>query len=294
MKKSIVILIAVLFTPVLWASTYYVREVKGVGFNYSDTAATKSLIESSVAHIAGDRVVTSSAAADYILQPELVRIGSAYILKIDKIQGSSLVYSSRADLKRLEDLSTLAPKVTRAVIEEHPLDQIAETPQEAAPAGISQAGHPATARIEAPLRYWSASLGPAFSNNLDSKNPMYNLAVGHVWEIHPQVGAKAQVQGAFSSGSEDSQFINLGVGALYFMDTDRKLPYLEGQMGYADAKSNNGNRAAGFSLGAAVGYQFLRNGNRSADAQLSYALLTTGVPGAGSPSVLGARFGMNF
>lgn len=264
------------------------------------TAAT-SLVRDAVTSHGEHRLSKNQTTADYVLQPKLLGLGEGYILTIEKKRGEQVVLAKQVRVASLDDLDKAAARVTQ--------EALAETPTNISSAATS----PVVEDIENPLEtsntaenwnrdmspvynYWTAGIGPFGGNNLDTENILYSVSLGHTWDIHPRVAIRALGEGAFSTGDEDANLFNVGVGpSYYFMGgNSARSPYANLDFGYGFGEANNDEDIAGFSLGLGVGYRFFRTATTGMEVNVRWATLFDPAVGDDNPQIIGARLGVDF
>jgi hypothetical protein len=143
---------------------------------------------------------------------------------------------------------------------------------------------------------WMVGFGPFLSRSLSSDVAMYNGMIGHKWNLNTRAAIKAQGEMTFSSGRDRAQVYNVAAGGNYYLPgNDDTALYFTGDMGYGVAKDAEGNTGEGFSLGTGAGVEFFRTTQTTLDLLLRYSVIFDNTkPGAGNPTILGARMAVNF
>lgn len=301
-----------------WAEDYFVSEtLAGNGIDEETARVATRLVKSAVSARPSDTVTGSEAGADYVLQPRLMRLGTSYILTVEKIHGAETLFAAQSKIAQLDQLDRAAFNVTTSAIEEptygrRPQRGIASEPRPAVPfqqESRTPASSPRAAsgegRSVAPgvsalplgrkVGYWSVGVGPFLSNRLETDNFMYNLLIGHTWDINPYVSLKVLGEANLSSGTGGARFLNFATGATYFLPSvSNNSPYVTADIGYGFAEDRTDDTAEGFSLGTGVGYQFFRNTETTLDLLLRFATILDPIDGEGNPSVVGVRLAVNF
>jgi hypothetical protein len=170
-------------------------------------------------------------------------------------------------------------------------------PYEAAPAEARTEARPNYQLSPADRKsYWTVGAGPFFGRRLENDDVYYNVAGGHVWDVHPQASVRAMLDYTGSTGDADAYMVSLTGGASWFFATTQNgAPYVTGDLGYGFAQTaDTESDSDGITFGAAVGYQFMRTDRTSLDVQFRYAVLTSEAIDEGFPQVYGARLAVNF
>lgn len=309
--RSIMTLIMLLgMAQTAFAADYFVQETEARGLNQDQVESIKPMIEDSITSNTGNQVVESAEEADFVMASTLLKLGSTYILKVERMAGEEVVSSAQTKARSLDELSNNIGQITLAAVNGNQRPRgtsskfsfranVGEGQQGSnqASAGTTQAE---TGELQPKMdtrSHWRLGFGPFFGRQLDTDNVMYHLSGGYIWEVHPQAEVKIIGEGAFASSDDSARFLNVGAGASYFFPsgTNTSAPFITGDMGVGAAETDDGSDASGFSFGLGVGYQFFRNTERSLDVLFRYALITDTIEATdGSPSILGAHLAFNF
>jgi hypothetical protein len=118
-RLTLVILSIMLPTFVL-ADSYFVDEPTVVGVSKDDAVASSELIRSALQENHKSHLVARDEA-QYILKPKLVRFGTSYVMTLEKTQNGNIKYSSQLKTQNLDDLDTVARRLTHSVVDEVPV-----------------------------------------------------------------------------------------------------------------------------------------------------------------------------
>lgn len=263
--------------------------------------ATTSLVRDAVTSEGEHRLSRNQAGAEYVLQPKLLGLNDGYILTIEKRRGDKVVLAKQVRLSSLDELNNAATRATHeALADATPISSATTSDVE-----VIELDNPleTTNRVDkwdrdySPVYdYWTAGVGPFGGNNLDTKNILYSMALGHTWDIHPRVAIRALGEAAFSTGDEDARIFNVAVGpSYYFMGGDNaRSPYANLDFGYGFGQANNDEDLSGFSLGLGVGYRFFRTATTGMEINVRWATLFDPAVGEDNPQIIGARLGVDF
>lgn len=318
------------------AADYFVRDgIAESGVALEEAKAAAELVRNAVAARAGDRLFDDESRAQFILQPRLLKLGDSWVLTVEKLAGSQIVFAAQSKVPAIDQLDRAARSATMTVMGEAEANRgiriVQVAPAPVAPVAttsatsISATSAPVTAPPPAPIAvapaaepetptmgrsvgrtvdvlpagrkmsYWSIGAGPFLGRWMNTDNVMYDFAFGHNWDINPRATVKLTAETDFSSGNENARFLNLSVGANYYLPPSMEnAPYVSTDMGYGYARSGKGNTAEGFSLGIGAGYQFFRTTETTMDLLLRYAIVFDEMVGGGNPSVTGLRLAVNF
>lgn len=143
--------------------------------------------------------------------------------------------------------------------------------------------------------HWTIGIGPFFGNQLGTETAMYNFAAGYILDINPRASVKTIGETNFSSGAENARFLNLAVGANFFLGEQDTSPYLTTDIGYGFARNAQSETAEGFSAGIGAGFHFFKTAETNLDLLLRYAVVFDDfADGTTNPSVTGVRLAVNF
>lgn len=148
--------------------------------------------------------------------------------------------------------------------------------------------------------YFQLGVGPAFGISLETDEIMYNVNGSYNMEISEKLVGKGFVDLNLGSGAEEARFINLGLGAEYYMTQQLfnvGRPYVAADIGYAftrtgeDDSGQDGSKDAP-AIGVGAGFKF-QAADLNMDLVAHYTILTSQIEEA-NPQVVGARLAINF
>jgi hypothetical protein len=275
-----ILIITLAFVHSAKADVVYVNEVGGEGVDSATKASIQSLIESSVNQVSGKHTLTEKReSAKTVLRGQLLKLGDAYILTLDKMVGGKVTFSSKMKSTTLEDMDTVASRLVEAVLNEKALADTATTQS------ITRDEETRGTRRYEATRQWRFSFGPAWSNNLNADGPGTVFGLGYIWGLDPYVDLKLVMTfyNPREDGKDDADFSNLAIGVNYFFDLNKNSPYLTSSLGYAGAASSDGgadtifdtsaDEADGWALTGGVGYKFFRTSTVNVGFEASYTYL---------------------
>lgn len=246
-----------LFLNSLWAHADSVfvelTASSGVSTEISDTVTelVRSEVKSSGEELSDDR-----NKADYVLAPSLLKLGSALVFKIDKLENGKVKDSKKLKANSTEELDTVIERVTHAIIRGSSVEAEERV-------GKIRQSEAETGKIrKQAARRWYLGFGPALASNLQSDGVFYGFEVAYSFDVN-----HALIRILFDSafGEDAALFQTLALGMNFFL-SDRDTSFsLGGDFGYAYSKTAGdlftGTSAAGFSLGVGAGYSFFRTSN---------------------------------
>ncbi len=271
------------------ASSIYVAPATGSGSSEADLSTATDLVKTSVSNVGSNQVVEQPEQADFTLQPKLLRLGSAYVLGVSKIQDGKIVFSSQLKAEKIDELDKVADRVVHAVLtgKAAPQDvQVGEI--------TNQEAHDGTQRT--PTRgEWFISLGGSNLSNLNVSGLGYALSVAHAWDLNT-----ALIKLGLEDAGLDSAFlISANLGAQYFITSSSVAPYVGADFGFGAAKAEgnggffSGQTIGGFDLAGKAGVELFRTAGVNLDIEFRAGfLLKSGT--YGNPGAYTLRLGLYF
>lgn len=284
--KSIFLVLLMGLSFNLFADSYYVADTAGVGVGADEALAITDIVKSAVGETKNNEVVADKAAATFQLKTKLLKLGKAYVLKMEKVQGAKVVYASEIKAASIEEMDLVAKRLTKAVVgqtsvkKEATVQDVTETETKAG-----------TARREA-FSHWYVGFGPGRGYNLDTGTDVqFAWALARVWQITTSNAALK----LFYEGSKN--FNMVGIGGHYYLSDRNNSPFLILDTGYGfshvTTNSIRDGYAHGFAVGGGAGWAFFRTSAVGLDIQAHYGQLLAS-NSLGLPSFLSFKLGLNF
>jgi hypothetical protein len=265
--------------PLANATTFYVEPATGSQGNESALETTTELVKASV-HELGHQTVASQSKAHAILRPKLLKLGESHILTIDRIEKGRVVYSTQLKAQTLDELDSVAKRVTRSAID----GTIAK--EDARVGEITKEESTRGTERKAARSGYSFALGPGWINNMvTSTNPGYSFLLGYGWDVNV-----AQVRLSWNIAFQGPIYSDLSLGGRYFFSNRDITPYIGADLGLGMSTTNIAYfvQNAGFNLAADAGVVFLRTSSINLDIGLRYSMMLNN----GNPSLLAIRLGI--
>jgi hypothetical protein len=272
------------------ADTIYVAPATGSGVNQSDLATTTDLIKTSVNHNGSHQIVNQADQADFTLQPNLLNLGSAYVLQLSKIKSDGApVFSTQLKAERLDELDKVADRVTHAVLAGKAASQDTQVGEI-----TNQEAHDGTQRRPA-RNEWYAGFGGSGLSGLNVSGLGYSLGLARAWDLNT-----ALLKIMFEDAGLDSSFLmSTNLGGQYFLSNSDLAPYLGADFGFGAAKAEggggffSGQTVGGFDVGGEAGAELLRTAAINLDLMFraSFLLHSTSY---GMPIAYTLRLGLYF
>ena len=266
------------------ADEYFVEKTIGPGIAESDLSTATELIRVSVGQSGSHHVSKDSSKADFILRPRLMKLGSAYIMTLEKLKGEEVVFSNQLKASQLDELDKITSRLTRSVIESLKSEKeakVGEVTDEEAKQGSQR--KPA-------IRGYYFGIGPVLLGNLGSSGLGYDLSGAYAWDVN-QIMVQIFTDLAFKGSAS---FLDIGIGGHYFLSDRDLAPYLAADFGYAGASVQNTlESSGGFALGFGAGFQLLRTSSIHLELGTRFTVLFN-KNSIGNPTLLQLRLGLYF
>ncbi len=213
MKNSLTLVVLLLLSAIASATTVFVNKVDGSGVDEASTESTFELIKSAVPQNSGYTLSENKTTVEVVLTPKLLKLGDAYILKIDKFKGSNLLFSSKMKASNLADMDTVAQRVVRAVLNESESERNAEVTD------VTEAEQTLSTRRYQATRQWLFSFGPAWSAGINASKDDVLWNLGYVWGLDPDWDVKINYMMYAPSGN--ANFYDLSLGMNYYFSRSK-------------------------------------------------------------------------
>ncbi|MCB0406017.1 MAG: hypothetical protein KDD51_14640 [Bdellovibrionales bacterium] len=286
MKKIGIFLMCAVCGAPAFGATFFVESAGNSHVPDSDAASVTQLVKASVGELGHD-VVLERSAADFVLLPKLIPLGSAYIVNLEKWKGNKRLYSNKMKSAQLENMDEVVKRLTRAVISEVRTSEdvrVGEVTEQESDEG--QRRRPARQ-----VRYFA--LGPAGFGNLSANSVGVYVAGAYAFDVNQAI-IRIRGEGAFGGGA---LFADFGLGASYFFSLEDTAPFVGLDFGYGVSRVNNGtlfgDTVTGFVLAPIIGVQFMRTSsvNLEVAGRAAFLLSRNSI---GNPMLFVIRVGLYF
>ncbi len=289
-----IFLLIILFSAISVADSYYVDATRGNGIGSEDGNAISDLVRSSVAESGRNVLVSDPKSAQFILNPRVIKLGSSYVMTVEKSKDGKIVFSSQLKATKVEELDGVAARLTRAALDETPVRGDARI------GDVTEIEASAGARRKETQKHWFFGFGPFGASNMGTSGTLYNLDIAYAWDINTyqlKIFYDGTVPGSNSPTSvttSSGQTVNvtslgdIGLGLNYYIRDTDMAPFVSGDFGYGGNSS-----VSSFIGGIGAGIGLFRTSNINMEVALRYAYMFNSTP-IGNPSVYGARLGLYF
>lgn len=242
-------------------------------------SSLRALIKAAVSLEPGYSLASSSTEAEFQLQPRLLKLGSSYIVSVDKTKGDKLTYTAKLKASSAEDIDSVSTRVVRAVLKETKVEDSAQVGDI-----VESEIHQNTKRIQT-TRQWKLGFGPAWGLSMNTDQSGLGFLLGFVWGIDPNFDLDLTFRTAGFEKSKESgaHFTDFMIGTNYYLTRDRNALYLTGAVGrsWASASITDSNtllntsddNANGWGARVGVGYKFFRTSTVNLGLEVNYSQL---------------------
>ncbi len=287
MKLGILIFLCALLltTKNVQAASFFVSEVHSADAGQDLTKSLKALVVSSVTSAGGSQA-SDEQSADFVLKPDLIKLGGAFILTITKFKKGEAVYSSKQKAASIEELDDASDRAVRAAI----LGTQAKKDTRVGEVKARDENQLQTRIKSHNTSYFGFGVGSL--TNMGNSKLAYDFAIGHNWEVTPRSQIKVLTE-LFASSDWNAYLGAIQLGLNLFLNDEDSSPYLGAGLGFAGSGSGSSSATTlgGFAGSVGVGMQFFRTSSTQFDIFAGYTIEfannTIGAPGA-----LGLRIGI--
>ncbi len=266
------------FTFLSSADNFYVEDIKSAEIASQDKTSVRELIRLAIPEAGAHKSVTQANQADWILTPQLMKLGGAYILNLEKKSNKGKnSFSEKMKAASMDDLDVTTQRLTTAVINEQRVQQTADVTNI-----TEQEKKQNINRIEA-TRQWIIGIGPSWTSGLNSGgNGGFTLLIGYEWGLDPDYSVDLSYIGHSGRGDDDSRFSDFSVGGTYYLSRTKYSPFLTARIGYGSADINDGctffctndsDDPGGWTASVAAGMKFFRTSAVNVSTYIRYSYM---------------------
>lgn len=261
------------------AVSVFISNVKTSDADPELASSVKSLVVSS-ASSAGASVVETQNSADYLLQPELIKLGGAYVLTVSKIRQGKIIFTSKQKAASAAELDEAADRAVRAALISTPAKKdlrVGEVQEK----DKDQIKNRILSKDSTYLGF-----GIAGFSNMGVTSTDYDFALGYNWETTSHAAIRVLANFVASSDFK-TYFLDGLLGLNWYFTDESSSPYVFGGLGFGSAGTTSSSSSAttvgGFDGALGLGYGLFRTSSTQFDMMLDYHLLsannTIGNPG---------------
>ncbi len=269
------------------ASTFTIGELKSVGTTTEESNTVQELMSSAVTGAGHHSVVGKNG--QFVLNPRLVKLGSAYIFTVEKYKNDESIFSSQMKAQRFDEIDNVVTRVVESAIDEVAVNKNGKVDS------VTENEVTGSLRRRGTINRWYIGFGPAGGVNVGDQNTFFNFALGYFFEIDPHSAIKV-----FYDQTSD-RFGYVGLGANYYFSDRDQSPLITADLGYGGASIRNKDdnifshveSVHGFAAGVGAGYQFFRTSKVNMEVLFHVASLLNSNRD-GLPLKYGLRVGVYF
>lgn len=268
-------LLVVLFAVQANAETVFVQAAQAEGEAASLRATIQELVKAAVSEQSGYSLASSSESADLVLNARILKLGSAYILSVDKMKGGKVLFTSKMRAANAEDLDTVSARVVRSALHEVRAEQNAQVDD------ITEDEVSRGTRRHIATRQWEVGFGPAWGTNLNTDKSGLVFHLGFVWGVDPHwdLDLSLRATGIEGKNSSNAYFSEFMIGTNYHFNKNKNAPFLTAGLGRATAGVSdstiilNDDTATGWAARVGAGMKFFRTSTVNLGLEANYTFL---------------------
>lgn len=259
------------------AASVFVTPASTEGEDGSLRASLYELVKAAVSEESGYSLIGSAKEADLTLNPRLLKLGSSYIVSVDKMKGERIIHTSKMKAASAEDLDAVSARVVRAALHE------TKAAEDAQVGDVTQDEVSKTNLRIQTTRQWKLGFGPAWGDqmNVDKSGILFTL--GFVWGIDPNFDLDLAFRSAGfdKSGESGAHFTEFLIGTNYYLTRSRNAPFLTAGVGRTSASvsipdstsiiNSSDDTINGWSVRVGVGYKFFRTSTVNLGVEANYS-----------------------
>lgn len=273
------------------ATDYFVSKAEAPGLPDAEATTVTQLVKSSVQSL-GHQAVDSAKDAEFELRPRLMKLGSSVVLSITKMRDGKSVYSTSLKGASMEELDTVALRVTRAVV------QTKDAARDASIDDVTATEETAGTRRKTTVAGSFFGIGPQFVQNMNYGSMLYDFMYARYWQLST-VTLKAGFEFGFNPEPRSTPFYMTGtLGGAYYFSKEDISPFVGLDFGLGLSKTagnifTDSEVRGGFLIGASAGVGFMRTADVGFEILLKGSLLANG-NSYGTPCAIALLVGVNW
>lgn len=269
-------LLLVLFAVQAHADSVYVQPPLAEGEEASLRASVFELVKAAVSNESGYSLASNEKEAEITLRSRVLKLGSSYIMSVDKLKGEKVVFTAKMKASNAEDLDTVTARVVRSALNETRAEgnaQVDDVTEDEVTRGT---------RRQQATRQWKLGFGPAWGTNLNTDKSGLLFHLGFVWGLDPHwdLDVAFKATGIDNTGSSAAYFSEFMLGANYHLTKSKNAPFLTFGVGRASAGVAQSDTfiftddtANGWALRAGAGIKLFRTSNVNLGLEANHTIL---------------------
>jgi hypothetical protein len=270
------------FSLVSFADRYYLSPVGGSSSEEDMKLSVFELIGSGLKE-QNQEVVSDKTQADFVIETQLLKLGSAYLITVHKSEGGKIILSKKMKASSAEEIDKAASRLSRVLVSQ------AEPANEARIGEITNEETTKLTKRTETLDFSTYSLGAAGFDNLKSskKNmPSMYFGTGYQYDVTEQSAIRLNGELAFRQDSAWASIWGLNIGYGYYFRNAQTTPFMAFDFGYGGSVCQGLESVVGMTLGAQLGIGMFRTSHKQMSLSLRYLHLYKD-NGSGQPSMFG-------
>lgn len=259
------------------AATVYVQPPTLEGADAELRSSLAELVRASVAEESGYTLVSSAKDADFVLQSRLIKLGTSYVVSVDKLKKDKLVYTTKMKAANADDLDTVSSRIVRSVLRETKAQEDTQVGE------VTRDEETQNTRRIQTTRQWKIGFGPSWGDNMNTSASGMNFNLGFVWGLDPNFDLDLGFRSTgFTKDNESgSSFTEFMIGTNYYFSRARHAPYVSGGLGYVWATSSirdsntllntSDDKYNGWGGRLGLGYKFFRTSTVNLGVEVNYS-----------------------
>jgi hypothetical protein len=271
-----------------FADRVFVDPAKGPGMDEADLGTLTELIKTAIAPLNAHQLVDDVTKAEIVLSPQLLKLGSSYIVKIDKRKNGQVIYSTQLKAGHIEELDKVAGRVTMSAL----ADQRAETHARVGEITDFETTEGMQRKPSRTSGYFG--FGTVNFAHLNAGGFGIAIEAAKVWDLNDVF---IRLFGDFAA-KNGALLLQGGLGVSFFFSRSDVAPYLGADFGYGFTRAANdtlssSETANGFVLGGGPGVVLFRTNTVNLDIGARAGILLSDTI-YGHPSFLIFKIGLNY
>lgn len=259
------------------AQSVFVRTPLGDSETASNRATVFELIKAAVSGDSNYTLSSSAQGAQIQLAPKLLKLGSVYILSIDKVKGEQIVFTAKVNAASIEDLDAVSTRAVRSVLQEVKVEDSAQIDD------VTEDEVTRGTRRTKVVNQFKFAFGPVWGSNLNTEKSGTMGSFVWVYGLDAQMEASMglSLAGFDKAGESGATYLEGIAGFNYFLNKNKHAPFLIFGLGWVSAVGSSPgvslldkerrDGADGFAVKLGAGFKFYRTSTFSLGFELTHS-----------------------
>jgi hypothetical protein len=265
-----------------FADKYYLSQVGGSSSEEDLRATVFELISSGLKE-QSQELTSDKNQADYVVETQLLKLGSAYLITVQKSENGKVILSKKMKAASAEEIDKAASRLSRVLVSQ------VDPANEAKIGEITQEETTKLTRRTESLDFRTYSLGAASFTNLRTSQkslPSIYFGTGYQYDVTEQRSIRLNGEMAWRQDPAWASMWGFNIGFGYYFRNAQIAPYMALDFGYGGAICSGLPSVVGMTYGAQLGLGLFRTSNKQMNVSLRYLHLSKD-NGVGDPALLG-------